>query len=88
MSVKNPINQPYSLFGFGQQPGGAFPQTQKSVQTAGTNPFQTKFGGGQPPIGGQPDQLGLFQSQIKSGQINPNLNQPGLPYTASRGWSA
>lgn len=33
------------------------------------------------------DQFGAFLSQLGS-KINPNLNAPALPYTATRGWSA
>lgn len=89
MSVRSSNFKPQTPFGFGLQPGGAFPQGQSPIRQAGTqggnNPFQQAPLGGQPP---QVDQLGVFRSQMQSGQINTNLNQPALPYTASKGWSA
>ena len=32
------------------------------------------------------DQLALFRQQMQLGLINPNLNQPALPYYSNQGW--
>ncbi|WP_373532092.1 hypothetical protein [Vampirovibrio sp.] len=34
------------------------------------------------------DPLGGFIHQLKNREIQPNLNRPALPYTATRSWNA
>jgi hypothetical protein len=48
--------------------------------TKGVNATNVNFQGG--------DQLAQFKSQLASGQIKTNLNQPALPYYANQGWTA
>jgi hypothetical protein len=90
-----------SFFGSNQQqtPAGTRPMA-KNVQPS---PFMglTTASGGIPQTnmffsGSLPgrnddshgDQLDAFRSQIALGMVTPNLYQPALPYTATRGWSA
>jgi hypothetical protein len=57
--------------------GGKTPQPQFGLVTSSGsgNPFEA-----------QGDQLSAFRAQMQSGAIAPNLYQPALPYTATKGW--
>lgn len=46
----------------------------------------TTSGSGNPFDSSQGDQLSAFRTQLQNGVIAPNLNQPALPYTATKGW--
>ena len=56
----------------------------RAIQQQGLSKVKTASANSQSPVG----PLAHFTNMLKAGGIRSNLNQPALPYTATKSWIA